>query len=128
MSSFFDFLKVIVTCGTVFFVVMLLLLALPKSRLRSLGLECLKYVLAAGLILMVPNPIDVLPDVVGPVGWLDDLAYVGGGIAAFRSALKDRRQRAFEQQCENAMLARMASHPPSNAAAGVIEDAGAQSN
>lgn len=108
MSDFFSFLKVFVGCGTVFFVSMLVLLALPKSQLRSVGMEVMKYAFGAGLFLLMPSPVDVVPDVVPIVGLADDLAYFVGGVAAIKSGLKDRKQRAFEEQCENARLARMA--------------------
>lgn len=108
MSDFFNFLSVFATCGTVFFVAMLVLLALPKSKLRSIALELMKYAFAAGLFLLLPSPVDVIPDVLPLVGWADDLAYLIGGVAAVKSGLKDRKQRAFEQECENARLARLA--------------------
>lgn len=118
MSDFFNFLSVFATCGTVFFVAMLVLLALPKSQLRSIGMECLKYAFAAGLFLLVPSVVDVIPDVVPLAGQADDLAYLIGGVAAVRSGLKDRKQRAFEQECENARLARLAHFDVPPAAGG----------
>lgn len=108
MSDFFSFLKTFAVCGTVFFVTMLVLLALPKSQLRSIGLQMLKYGLAAGLVILVPSPVDLLPDVVPGICHLDDIGYLIGAYAAVKSARADGKQRAFEQSCENALLAQRA--------------------
>jgi len=98
MADFFSFLKIFVLCGTFFFVAMLVLLAMPQSRLRSVGMEMSKWAFVVGLLLMVPSPIDVLPDVVPGVGWLDDIGYILGAIVAAGSALKEReRRQAFEE-------------------------------
>ena len=113
MAEFFGFLKVAVIAGAALFMVSVILLSLPSSRLRQVGLECVKYATAAGLFVLVPSPVDVVPDVVPGLGWLDDLGYVVGGITLLKSARKDRKQRAFEQACENAHLARVAGLDPS---------------
>lgn len=100
MGEFFSFLKVFVLCGTVFFITTTVLLALPQSKLRSVGLEMSKWALAFGLLLLVPSPVDVLPDVVPGVGWLDDLGYmVAAGFAA-KSALGERRRRTILEEME----------------------------
>lgn len=95
MSEFLSLLKVIFLCGTVFFIAMLVLLALPQSRLRSVGLECAKWLLTGGLLLLTISPLDVIPDVVPIIGWGDDIAYVIGAICTAKSALKERRERAL---------------------------------
>ncbi len=100
MSDFFSFLKVFMICGTVFFLAMLVLLALPQSRLRSVGLEIGKWALCAGLLLLLPSPVDVLPDVVPVLGWADDIGYVLGAIAAARGALGERKKRALLEEIE----------------------------
>ena len=85
---------------------MLVLFAMPKSQLRSLALQCMKYAFGALMFLLVPSPIDIVPDVLVGVGWLDDLGYIAAGVAAIKSGNKDGRQRAFDQACENARMAR----------------------
>ena len=42
MSEFFEFMKVLIGCGTVVFLTMMVLLALPQSKLRLVGLELTK--------------------------------------------------------------------------------------
>jgi len=122
MAEFFSFLKVFALCGTFFFVAMLVLLAMPQSRLRSVGMELAKWVMVAGLLLMVPSPIDVLPDVVPGVGWLDDIGYILGAICAANSAMEERkRRRAFEEIEFNEAIARKRGEvPPSDPEA--VED------
>src|SRR5262245_20451356 len=108
MAQFFSFLKVAVLAGTAFFTALLVLLSLPKSRLRSVGLELSKYAAAGACVALVPSPIDVLPDPVPVIRWVDDIGYIVGAVMAVRSALGDRKQRLFEVTCENARLAREA--------------------
>lgn len=100
MEAFFSFLKVFVACGSLFFIVMLVLLALPQSRLRCVGLEMAKWALCAGLLLMVPSPADVIPDVVPGVGWLDDIGYVVAAFASASGALKERKKRKLYEELE----------------------------
>lgn len=96
MSDFFSFLKFTVAALSALFLAFMILLALPKSRLRSVALECAKYVVAGVLFILVPSPIDFLPDLVPGIGWVDDIGYVLGGVAAIKSARGDRRWRLAE--------------------------------
>lgn len=100
MAEFFGFLKVFVMCGAVFFITTTVLLALPQSKLRSVGLEMCKWALVCGLLLMVPSPVDVLPDVVPGVGWLDDIGYIVGAIGAAKSAINERKRRSVLEEIE----------------------------
>ena len=122
MSAFLGFLKVFILCGTFFFGAMLVRLAMPQSRLRAVGMEMSKWVMVAGLLLMVPSPVDVIPDVVPGIGWMDDIGYVLGAICAANSAMEERkRRRAFEETEFNDALARKRGEvPPSDST--VVED------
>jgi hypothetical protein len=102
VAEFMSLLKVVAVCATGFFLAMLVLLALPKSRLRSVGIECLKYALAAGCALLVVGP-DLMPFIP-----LDDIAYGLGGWAAVRSARADRKRRLLEEECDASNAAFMA--------------------
>jgi uncharacterized membrane protein YkvA (DUF1232 family) len=119
MAEFFSFLQTFVICGTVFFITTLVLLALPQSRLRSVGLEISRYALAAGLLLLIPSPIDPVPDVVPVIGWLDDIGYLVGACYAISSALGERKNRALFEECEREELrARTATLKQLNDASG----------
>jgi len=115
MGEFFSFLKVFVMCGTLFFIATLVLLALPRSKLRSVGLEMSKWALALGLLILVPSPVDVIPDVVPGVGWLDDVGYLVAAGAAAKSAWGERKRRSmleemeFEEELDQKRKARSAS-------------------
>ncbi|MBK9119735.1 MAG: DUF1232 domain-containing protein [Phycisphaerales bacterium] len=100
MAEFFSFLKLFVGCSTLLFLAMLILLALPQSKLRAVGLELTKYATAAGLVLMCVSPLDVVPDVVPVLGFADDIAYIIGAIAAVRSGLGEREKRKLYDEIE----------------------------
>lgn len=100
MTEFFGFLKVFVICGSLFFIVMLVLLAMPSSKLRTVGMEIAKWVMCAACVFMIPSPVDVVPDVVPVVGWLDDIGYIVAAIAAARGALAEGRKRKLYEQLE----------------------------
>jgi len=108
MAEFFSFLKLFVGCSTLLFLTMLILLALPQSKLRAVGLEVAKYAMAAGLVLMVASPADVIPDVIPVLGFADDIGYIVAAIAAFRSARGDRQTRLLYDEAEQAELRRRA--------------------
>ena len=119
MAEFFGLLKVFVMCGTAFFITMTVLLALPQSKLRSVGLEMSKWFLVCGLLLMVPSPVDVVPDVVPGIGWLDDIGYIVGAIFAAKSALGERKRRSLleEIEFEQTLAAKRGAAPPPDSSA-----------
>ncbi len=86
--------KWIMACGTICVVAFLILLSVPQCRLRSIGMQIMKWLMAAGLILLVVSPIDFLPDIVPVLGWADDLAYLFGAVCAARSASNEGKRRA----------------------------------
>ncbi|MGD9689526.1 MAG: DUF1232 domain-containing protein [Phycisphaerales bacterium] len=97
MTEFISLLKTIVICGTVFFIAFIGALALPQSKLRSVVLETVKWLVTAALLLLTISPIDVVPDVVPVLGWVDDLGYIVGGVMAARSAWQEHQKRALMQ-------------------------------
>jgi uncharacterized membrane protein YkvA (DUF1232 family) len=100
MAEFFSFLKVVVICGALFFIVTTVLLALPQSKLRSVGLEMSKWALACGLLLLIPSPLDLAPDGVPLIGWLDDPFYLVGAVLSVCGAFKDRKRRTQLEDLE----------------------------
>ncbi|GAB5405710.1 MAG: hypothetical protein Aurels2KO_39410 [Aureliella sp.] len=93
MQQLFATLQVVTICGTVLGLCLLILLALPKSKLRSCLLELVKYGMAAGFAILVISPIDFVPDVIPLLGQLDDVGYIAGGIASVVAAVKERHSR-----------------------------------
>ncbi|MBX3395549.1 MAG: DUF1232 domain-containing protein [Phycisphaerae bacterium] len=100
----------LVGCGALLFIVTLVLLALPQSRLRCVGLEITKWAMAIGLVLLCPSPIDVVPDVVPGIGWLDDVGYLVGAWYTARSALDERKKRKLYEEVEFNDLRQRATH------------------
>lgn len=105
MSAFFSLVQACVICGTILFLTLLVLLSLPQSKLRAVGLEMTKWTVVAGLALLVVSPLDLLPGL--PI---DDLAYIAGAIATGRSALGERRKRLLFEEAEIAELQERANH------------------
>jgi len=104
MAAFFEFMKVLVGCGTILSLTMLVLLALPQSKLRLVGLELTKWVMAFGLLIMIPSPVDVVPDVAPPFTYVDDIGYLVAAIAAIKSARSDGRKRKLMEEIELAEM------------------------
>lgn len=97
MEAFFKMVFAFAWCGTVFAVVFVVSLSLPKSRLRTVLSELLGYAVMAFCAFYCISPIDLLPEVaLGPFGFVDDLGAVYGGYLAWQSARQARRERQLE--------------------------------
>lgn len=93
MSDVLDTIQVFFICVTVLSIAFVMLLAMPKSKLRSYLVEVMKYIGAAIFIFLVLSPIDIIPDVLPILGWGDDLGYLAGAIASIKSARKEQLER-----------------------------------
>jgi hypothetical protein len=88
-----DLFKLIVICGTLLLCTFLVLLALPKSRLRSFMLEIFGWGIAGLSAVYVISPIDLIPDFIPVIGWIDDVGAAVGGVTAAMTAISARRER-----------------------------------
>lgn len=88
-----ELLQTIVICFTVLGALFLILLALPKSHLRSVFLEICGWLGAGTSAVAVVSPVDMIPEVLFPVGMLDDVAYLVVGILCALFAYRQRINR-----------------------------------
>lgn len=93
MESIWDFAKLALIVGAVLTAIVLILLALPGSRLRR-AFAALFFAIAGVLGVYIVSPIDFIPDLVPLLGQLDDalatLLAVVNGIAGILLYLKGR--------------------------------------
>ena len=88
-----DVIKFFGACGTVLALALLILLSLPKSRLRAVLLELVSWLGCALCAVYAISPLDVIPDIIPVAGIVDDVGAVGAGIFAFITAMRARRER-----------------------------------
>ena len=69
--EFWDVAKIVAILGVVFIVLVLILLALPGSRLRKV-FSAIYFLVAALLGVYVVSPIDLIPDIIPLLGLSDD--------------------------------------------------------
>ena len=71
MESFLDIAKIVAIVGAILIVLVLILLAIPGSRLRK-AFSTMYFIVAALLGVYVVSPIDIIPDVIPVLGLSDD--------------------------------------------------------
>ena|SRR5687767_1392286 len=93
MESFWEFAKLALIIGAVLTLIVLILLALPGSRLRK-AFSTLFFAIAGVLGVYVISPIDFIADIIPLLGQLDDalatLLAIVNGIAGILLYLKGR--------------------------------------
>jgi hypothetical protein len=101
MQGFLELLKIIVIGFFALVALFLILLSIPKSKLRNLVLEIGGWTTAAGAAVYVVSPVDAIPGWMFPViGQLDDLAVAVLGVIAAIFAKVMRHQRKKMEEAE----------------------------
>ena len=93
MDSFMGLLKIVVICGALVFALFIILLAMPKSRLRSIVLEMAGWFVTGASATLVISPVDLVPDFIPVLGQMDDLGYIVIGVTSAVLTYLARRQR-----------------------------------
>ena len=93
MDAFFSFLTVIAIGGFALIALVLVLLAIPQTRFKSMLTEFLSWLGFVGASGLVVSPIDLIPDVIPVIGWADDAGYVLLALACAYIGWKQRQRR-----------------------------------
>ena len=85
----FEMIKLMMLCGTVVVIAFVVLLAMPKSELRSVLMPIVGWAMAIFCGFYAISPIDIMPEaVLGPFGLIDDIGAVVVGINAAKMAMR----------------------------------------
>jgi uncharacterized membrane protein YkvA (DUF1232 family) len=93
LDAFFSFLIVIAIGGFALIALVLVLLAIPQTRFKSMLTEFLSWLGFVGVSGLVVSPIDLIPDVIPVIGWADDAGYVLLALACAYIGWKQRQRR-----------------------------------
>ena len=93
MDAFFSFLTVIAIGGFALIALVLVLLAIPQTRFKSMLTEFLSWLGFVGASGLVVSPIDLIPDVIPVIGWADDAGYGLLALACAYIGWKQRQRR-----------------------------------
>ncbi len=84
-----EVVKLLVIGSFVLALALLVLIALPKSKLREALMPFAYWGFALLCLVYVGSPVDLAPEIVfGPFGLIDDAGAAVAGIAAIRAALR----------------------------------------
>lgn len=84
----FEMLKLMMLLGAVVVIAFLVLLAMPKSELRSVMMPIVGWAMAVFSGLYVLSPVDLVPEaLLGPIGIVDDIGAIFVGISAAKMAM-----------------------------------------
>lgn len=85
----FETIQTLIQWGGVLVVVMLVLLALPRSKLRDVLMPVVGWCFALFCSIYIVSPVDVLPEIaLGPFGLVDDVGALVAGILSARAAMR----------------------------------------
>jgi len=93
MDAFFSFLKIFFLGLFGLIALLIILLSIPKSRLRNIILEFVGWGTTAVSAVSVVSPIDPIPDFIPVLGQIDDIGMIILGVCSLIMALYMRNQR-----------------------------------
>lgn len=83
----FETMRTLINAGCLLLVSFLVLLALPKSKLRDVVMPIAGWGFALLCGIYVASPVDVIPDLIPVVGWVDDVGAIAAGLTSACLAL-----------------------------------------
>jgi uncharacterized membrane protein YkvA (DUF1232 family) len=99
--EFWDIAKIVAIVGAILIVLVLILLAIPGSRLRNV-FSAIYFVVAALLGVYVVSPIDLIPDFIPLLGLSDDaVASVIAVANAVAGIILYLRRRSSQSELQN---------------------------
>jgi hypothetical protein len=97
VDAFFSLLKVTSVGSFALIALVLVLLAIPQTRLKSTLTELLAWCGFLGASGLVLSPVDLIPDVLPVIGWADDLGYALLALVCGSIGWMQRRRRLTGQ-------------------------------
>lgn len=77
-----EIIRTLMLCGTIILLAFMILIALPKSKFRNFVLQIVGWGMTIFCGVYTVCPIDVIPDFIPGLGFLDDGGAIIGGIAS----------------------------------------------
>ncbi len=86
-------IRLLILCGTMLGLSSVVLLAMPKCRLRAVLMQVVGWAVVVFCVIYGISPFDIAPEaVLGPFGLIDDLGAVAVAIGAGSAALQAGRE------------------------------------
>ena len=86
-------LEVMVVAFTLVVITFLVLLALPNCKIRQLLMHFVAWLFVVACALYVVSPLDLMPEILGPFGVVDDFAAVVAGVSTAMVTMRAQRQK-----------------------------------
>lgn len=87
MSEVFGLIKVVIVCGSVLLLALMVLVSMPRSRMRDVLVQVVGWAFALFCGAYVVSPVDVMPEAfLGPLGLVDDAGAIVAGLLSARAA------------------------------------------
>ena len=103
MTEILETVRFIGGCASVIVVAFLVMLALPKCKLRSMVMEIGGWVMVGLCALYVVSPIDVIPDFIAGFGFTDDATVLYAAIRSVAGHIRDEHRVRAKQMLDRAL-------------------------
>jgi len=92
--SFFGMICVLALCGTSLAAAMMVLVSLPHSPMKDLLVQVVGWLFAILCAIYAISPIDIVPDFLVPIGFVDDIGVAIAGVTSAMAAWRAGKRRA----------------------------------